>query len=46
MCTAGAGGTFEASLLLLDDLWQEHDDAVDSRLLVAIPSGEILLFTG
>ena len=41
-----AGGTFEASLLLLDDVWAEHAPVVDGRLVVAVPSRELILFAG
>lgn len=41
-----AGGTFESSLLLLPGVWEEQQEAVDGRLLVAVPSRELLLFTG
>lgn len=41
-----AGGTFEASLLLVDSVWDEQDGAVDGRLVVAVPTREILMFTG
>ena len=41
-----AGGTFEASLLLFDDVWEDQDAAVDGSLVVAIPSRDLLMFTG
>ena len=41
-----AGGTFESSLLLLSSIWGEQAKAVDGRVVVAVPSRELLLFTG
>lgn len=41
-----AGGTFEASLLLFDDVWEHQDAAVDGSLVVAVPSRDLLMFTG
>ena len=40
-----AGGDYEASLLLFDDLWANLP-AVDGEIVVAIPSRELLVFTG
>lgn len=40
------GGTFEASLLLFDDVWENQDAAVDGSLVVAVPSRDLLIFTG
>lgn len=41
-----AGGTFESSLLLLANIWKEQEKAVDGRIVVAVPSRELILFTG
>jgi uncharacterized protein YtpQ (UPF0354 family) len=41
-----AGGSYEASLLLFDDLWSGGRIAVDGELIVAVPSRDVLLFTG
>jgi uncharacterized protein YtpQ (UPF0354 family) len=41
-----AGGTYEASLLLFDELWQGGRMKVDGDYVVAIPSRDMLLVTG
>ena len=41
-----AGGTLEASLLLMADIWQDLEVAVDGRLVAAAPSRDLLMFTG
>ncbi len=41
-----AGGSFEASLLLFDDLWNGDSIKVEGDLVVAIPSRDLLLVTG
>lgn len=41
-----AGGTYEASLLLVDDVWENQDPAVDGRMVVAVPARDLVLFTG
>jgi uncharacterized protein YtpQ (UPF0354 family) len=41
-----AGGCFEASLLLLDEIWDEQAKAVDGELVAAVPARDLLLFTG
>jgi uncharacterized protein YtpQ (UPF0354 family) len=42
-----AGGTYEASLLLLDDLWGGKDKLkVEGDYVVAVPSRDVLLVTG
>ena len=41
-----AGGTYEASLLLLDDLWNGDTFKVDGEIVVALPSRDVLLVTG
>lgn len=41
-----AGGTYEASLLLLDDLWSKNNFGVEGDIVVAIPSRDLLLLTG
>jgi len=41
-----AGGDYEASLLLFDDLWTNNQSKVDGEIVVAIPSRDLLLFTG
>lgn len=40
-----AGGTFEASLVLLDEIWQRQLAAVEGGLVVAIPARDVLLFS-
>lgn len=40
-----AGGTYESSLLLLDDLWAQNPDPECGELLVTIPSRGKLFFT-
>jgi uncharacterized protein YtpQ (UPF0354 family) len=41
-----AGGTFEASLLLLDNLWDEKTFEVDGDIVVTVPARDVLLITG
>jgi uncharacterized protein YtpQ (UPF0354 family) len=41
-----AGGTYEASLLLLDSIWKSGQMQVTGDLLVAIPTRDLLLVTG
>lgn len=41
-----AGGTYEASLLLLNELWQGERMKVDGDYVVAIPARDMLLVTG
>jgi uncharacterized protein YtpQ (UPF0354 family) len=41
-----AGGTYEASLLLLDDLWGGDKLKVNGDYVVAVPSRDLLLVTG
>ena len=41
-----AGGDYDASLLLFDDLWRSDLPKVDGEIVVAIPSRDLLLFTG
>src|SRR5262245_43568267 len=41
-----AGGNYEASLLLFDDLWTGGKIAVDGDVVVAVPARDLLLFTG
>ncbi len=41
-----AGGNYEASLLLLDEIWTEKKIPVDGDYVVAIPSRDVLLVTG
>jgi len=41
-----AGGTYEASLLLLDEIWSGTDLGVAGDIVVAIPSRDVLLLTG
>ncbi len=40
------GGDYEASLLLVDHLWSGGQIKVDGDIVVAVPSRELLLFTG
>lgn len=41
-----AGGNYEASLLLFDDIWAGKLKKVDGEIVVAIPSRDVLIFTG
>jgi uncharacterized protein YtpQ (UPF0354 family) len=41
-----AGGDYEASLLLFDDLWSGGKLQVEGEIVVAIPARDMLLFTG
>jgi uncharacterized protein YtpQ (UPF0354 family) len=41
-----AGGTYESSLLLLDELWTGDKLKVDGDYVVAVPSRDLLLITG
>lgn len=41
-----AGGTYETSLLLFDDIWQERKLKVEGDYVVAVPSRDLLLITG
>jgi uncharacterized protein YtpQ (UPF0354 family) len=45
---ANAGDTYEASLLLLDELWSNGQirDKVDGDIVVAVPVKDVLLVTG
>ena len=45
-CMLTAGGTFEASLLLIDGIWEGQAELVEGDLIVAAPSRDMLLFTG
>lgn len=40
------GGNFEATTLLLDEVWQQASDMVAGELVVAVPARDIVLFTG
>jgi uncharacterized protein YtpQ (UPF0354 family) len=44
--TISIGGDYEASLLLFDDLWTSPTIRVDGEIVVAVPSRELLMFTG
>jgi len=41
-----AGGNMEASLLLLDDLWQGQERLVEGEVVAAVPARDVLVFTG
>ena len=41
-----AGGTFEASLILMNELWNGDKFKVDGDIVIAIPSRDVLLVTG
>jgi uncharacterized protein YtpQ (UPF0354 family) len=41
-----AGGDYVASLILLDDIWEELKECVDGDIVATIPSRDVLLFTG
>jgi hypothetical protein len=40
------GGNYEASMLLVDDLWQQMQGNVQGELVACAPSRDLLLFTG
>jgi uncharacterized protein YtpQ (UPF0354 family) len=44
--TVTAGGTYEASLLLLDSIWNKENLPVEGEIVVAIPTRDLLLVTG
>ena len=41
-----AGGNYEASLLLIDDIWSSGQVKVNGDIVVAIPTRDVLLVTG
>ena len=41
-----AGGDYVASLLLLEEVWQECKSSVDGDVIAAVPTRDVLLFTG
>jgi uncharacterized protein YtpQ (UPF0354 family) len=41
-----AGGDYVASILLLDEVWSQLKDYVDGDVVAAVPSRDVLLFTG
>lgn len=41
-----AGGDYVASLLLIDDLWSSGQLKVDGEIVVAVPTRDVVLFTG
>lgn len=41
-----AGGDFEASLLLIDDIWTGGAFGFDGEIVVAVPARDVLLITG
>jgi uncharacterized protein YtpQ (UPF0354 family) len=41
-----AGGNYEASLLLIDDIWSSGQIQVNGDIVVAIPTRDVLLVTG
>ena len=41
-----AGGDYEASLLLFDDIWRDGQVKVDGDIVVAVPAKDVLLVTG
>ena len=40
------GGNFEATTLLLDEVWQQVSAMVSNELVVAVPARDIVIFTG
>jgi uncharacterized protein YtpQ (UPF0354 family) len=40
------GGTFEASLLLMDDIWDKQSELVPGELVAGVPCRDVLIFTG
>lgn len=41
-----AGGDYTASLLLLDNIWDQLKDLVDGEIIAVVPARDTLLFTG
>ncbi|AEU35895.1 DUF1444 family protein [Granulicella mallensis] len=41
-----AGGTYEASILLLDTFWEHVREEVEGDLIAVVPARDVLLFTG
>lgn len=41
-----AGGSYESSLILLDDIWTKENFKVDGDFVIGIPARDILLITG
>jgi len=41
-----AGGNYEASIILLDDIWTKDNMQVDGDFVIGIPSRDVLLVTG
>jgi uncharacterized protein YtpQ (UPF0354 family) len=41
-----AGGDYVASLILLDEIWDEMQTPIEGEIVVGIPSRDVLLFTG
>ena len=41
-----AGGDYTASLLLLDDVWNALSQSVEGDIVAAVPSRDVVLFTG
>jgi uncharacterized protein YtpQ (UPF0354 family) len=41
-----AGGDYTASLLLLEDVWEQLKESVEGDIVVAVPSRDVVLFTG
>jgi uncharacterized protein YtpQ (UPF0354 family) len=41
-----AGGDYDASLLLIDDIWRSADIKVEGDIVVAVPARNVLLVTG
>ena len=40
-----AGGDYVASILLIDEVWQELGEEVDGDIVAAVPARDVLLFT-
>jgi uncharacterized protein YtpQ (UPF0354 family) len=41
-----AGGDYDASLLLIDTIWEQLADSVDGEIVAVVPARHTLLFTG
>jgi uncharacterized protein YtpQ (UPF0354 family) len=41
-----AGGDYVASLLLIDEIWEECKESVEGDIVAAVPSRDVLMFTG
>src|SRR5256885_92520 len=40
-----AGGDYVASILLLDEVWQQLEEEIDGDIVAVVPARDVLLFT-